>query len=54
MGWKDDCESWFYMLLDLIVPFGLVWRGANDKDTVCKLKEEARGKKVSEYVFFCH
>ncbi|CCD63656.1 Protein kinase domain-containing protein [Caenorhabditis elegans] len=45
MGWKDDCESWFYMLLDLIVPFGLVWRGANDKDTVCKLKEEARGKK---------
>jgi serine/threonine protein kinase len=26
MGPKDDCESWLYMLLDMIVSAGLPWR----------------------------
>ncbi|CAI2323459.1 unnamed protein product [Caenorhabditis sp. 36 PRJEB53466] len=45
LGWKDDCESWFYLLLDLIVSSGLPWKMITDRDTVCKMKEDARCKK---------
>lgn len=45
LGWKDDCESWFYLLLELLVPAGLPWKGLNDKGTVSKMKEEVRSKK---------
>jgi len=42
MGPKDDCESWFYLLLDLMVFGGLPWRRMTDKNEVMKLKEESR------------
>uniref|UniRef100_A0AC35GQZ1 Protein kinase domain-containing protein n=1 Tax=Panagrolaimus sp. PS1159 TaxID=55785 RepID=A0AC35GQZ1_9BILA len=42
MGPKDDCESWFYLLIDLLVPKGLPWRRENDKIIVQKIKETAR------------
>ncbi|XGW14203.1 hypothetical protein V3C99_000487 [Haemonchus contortus] len=42
MGPKDDCESWFYLLLDLIVPRGLLWKSVPDKNMVKKLKEDMR------------
>lgn len=49
LGWKDDCESWFYLLLDLCAPAGLLWRGTNDKGKVCMLKEEVRTKPKDAY-----
>uniref|UniRef100_A0AC34FYM2 Protein kinase domain-containing protein n=1 Tax=Panagrolaimus sp. ES5 TaxID=591445 RepID=A0AC34FYM2_9BILA len=42
MGPKDDCESWFYLLLDLLVPKGLPWRRETDKIIVQKIKESCR------------
>ncbi|CAI5451724.1 unnamed protein product [Caenorhabditis angaria] len=45
LGWKDDCESWFYLLLDLIIPGGLPWSKVSDKDIVMRIKEEARNKR---------
>ncbi|CAI5441190.1 unnamed protein product [Caenorhabditis angaria] len=45
MGPKDDCESWFYLLLDLILTQGLPWRKISDKNDVLKCKEECRKDK---------
>uniref|UniRef100_A0AC35GA20 Protein kinase domain-containing protein n=1 Tax=Panagrolaimus sp. PS1159 TaxID=55785 RepID=A0AC35GA20_9BILA len=45
MGPKDDCESWFYLLLDLVVINGLPWRKEADKKAVQKIKEESRNNK---------
>ncbi|EYC46245.1 hypothetical protein Y032_0403g819 [Ancylostoma ceylanicum] len=45
MGPKDDCESWFYLLLDLIVARGLLWKSVCDKDAVLKLKKDMRQEK---------
>ncbi|CAB3403413.1 unnamed protein product [Caenorhabditis bovis] len=45
LGPKDDCESWFYLLLDLIVAPGLPWRKISDKNEVMKCKEECRKEK---------
>ncbi|CAD6187685.1 unnamed protein product [Caenorhabditis auriculariae] len=45
LGWKDDCESWFYLLLDLVVASGLPWRRLSDKHEVQKVKEECRTSK---------
>lgn len=42
MGPKDDCESWFYLLLDLIMPDGLIWKSISDRNLVRKLKEDMR------------
>uniref|UniRef100_A0A7E4ZUP2 Protein kinase domain-containing protein n=1 Tax=Panagrellus redivivus TaxID=6233 RepID=A0A7E4ZUP2_PANRE len=42
MGPKDDCESWFYLLLDLIVPKGLPWRRESEKVAVQKIKDACR------------
>ncbi|VDO67070.1 unnamed protein product [Haemonchus placei] len=42
MGPKDDCESWFYLMLDLTVPGGLIWKRIADKNEVLKVKEECR------------
>ena len=42
---KDDCESWFYLLLDLMVIGGLPWRKCKDKSEVVKSKEESRTTK---------
>ncbi|CAD5234057.1 unnamed protein product [Bursaphelenchus xylophilus] len=42
MGPKDDCESWFYLLLDLIVPVGLPWKKMAERDDVLKCKDEIR------------
>ncbi|KAH7730027.1 Protein C27D8.1 [Aphelenchoides avenae] len=45
MSCKDDCESWFYMLLDLVTEGGLPWRRAKEKDEVLRLKQDARENK---------
>ncbi|WKX97911.1 hypothetical protein Q1695_013534 [Nippostrongylus brasiliensis] len=45
MGPKDDCESWFYLMLDLSVPGGLIWKRMADKHEVLKVKEECRTTK---------
>lgn len=45
MGPKDDCESWFYLLLDITIPRGLVWKSVPGKDDVLRLKEEMRTTK---------
>ncbi|RCN38721.1 hypothetical protein ANCCAN_15371 [Ancylostoma caninum] len=42
MGPKDDCESWYYLMLDLTVPGGLIWKRMADKHEVLKVKEECR------------
>ncbi|KAF1770843.1 hypothetical protein GCK72_002667 [Caenorhabditis remanei] len=44
-GPKDDCESWFYLLIDLILVGGLPWRKITDKNDVLKCKEECRKEK---------
>ncbi|CAJ0597980.1 unnamed protein product [Cylicocyclus nassatus] len=45
MGPKDDCESWFYLLLDIAVPRGIIWRSVADKNQVLKIKEQLRTEK---------
>ncbi|KAK6031613.1 hypothetical protein OSTOST_02230 [Ostertagia ostertagi] len=45
MGPKDDCESWFYLLLDITIPRGLVWKSIPGKNDVLRLKEEMRTTK---------
>ncbi|EYC01895.1 hypothetical protein Y032_0103g3525 [Ancylostoma ceylanicum] len=45
MGPKDDCESWYYLLLDIAVPKGIIWRSINDKNEVLKVKEQLRKEK---------
>ncbi|KHJ87580.1 hypothetical protein OESDEN_12643 [Oesophagostomum dentatum] len=45
MGPKDDCESWFYLLLDITVPGGLLWKGYSEKNEVLRVKEEIRKEK---------
>ncbi|CAJ0956090.1 unnamed protein product, partial [Mesorhabditis belari] len=42
---KDDVESWFYLLLDLIVKEGLPWKNIDDKNIVQGRKEESRKNK---------
>ncbi|TKR67847.1 hypothetical protein L596_023934 [Steinernema carpocapsae] len=42
LGPKDDCESWLYLLLDLIVPTGLPWWKMSDRKDVMACKEECR------------
>ncbi|KAI6192926.1 Tau-tubulin kinase 1 [Aphelenchoides fujianensis] len=41
MSKKDDCESWFYLLMDL-VQTGLPWRRMSDKNEVKGCKEACR------------
>ncbi|PIO54513.1 hypothetical protein TELCIR_24123, partial [Teladorsagia circumcincta] len=59
MGPKDDCESWFYLMLDLTVPggdhccesvlvVGLIWKRIADKNEVLKVKEECRTTKKEQ------
>ncbi|CAJ0598537.1 unnamed protein product [Cylicocyclus nassatus] len=45
MGPKDDCESWFYLLLDLVLERGLLWKSIYNKDNVLKLKRDMRDEK---------
>uniref|UniRef100_A0AC34QR24 Protein kinase domain-containing protein n=1 Tax=Panagrolaimus sp. JU765 TaxID=591449 RepID=A0AC34QR24_9BILA len=38
MGAKDDCESWIYLLIDLMIPKGLPWKRDSEKNEVLKKK----------------
>ncbi|CAD5212444.1 unnamed protein product [Bursaphelenchus okinawaensis] len=42
VGPIDDVESWFYLLLDILVAKGLPWKKIADKHAVRKSKEELR------------
>ncbi|KAH7719825.1 Protein C27D8.1 [Aphelenchoides avenae] len=37
---KDDCESWFYLLIDILNPNGLPWKKLADKNDVEQAKED--------------
>ncbi|KAI6219777.1 hypothetical protein M3Y99_01643400 [Aphelenchoides fujianensis] len=52
MSKKDDCESWFYLLMDL-VQTGLPWRKMSDKNDVKGYKEGCRkdGNKRKEDLY---
>ncbi|GMR41738.1 hypothetical protein PMAYCL1PPCAC_11933 [Pristionchus mayeri] len=39
---KDDCESWFYLMLDVIQPSGLPWKRIQQREAVMQCKEDAR------------
>uniref|UniRef100_A0A0K0DIZ1 Protein kinase domain-containing protein n=1 Tax=Angiostrongylus cantonensis TaxID=6313 RepID=A0A0K0DIZ1_ANGCA len=57
MGPKDDCESWYYLMLDLTVPgvyaiSGLIWKRMADKNEVMKVKEECRTSKKAWMEWF--
>lgn len=41
VGRKDDCESWIYMIIDLIDQERLPWHNVEDKRRLRKLKAEA-------------
>ncbi|CAL2033444.1 unnamed protein product [Caenorhabditis brenneri] len=45
MGPKDDCESWFHLLLDLILVGGLPWKKLKERNEVLLAKEECRKEK---------
>ncbi|PIO64286.1 hypothetical protein TELCIR_14093, partial [Teladorsagia circumcincta] len=45
MGPKDDCESWFYLLIDITFPQGLLWKALSEKNEVLRVKEEIRKEK---------
>uniref|UniRef100_A0AC35TTL2 Protein kinase domain-containing protein n=1 Tax=Rhabditophanes sp. KR3021 TaxID=114890 RepID=A0AC35TTL2_9BILA len=47
MGKKDDCESWFYLLLDLVVATGLPWKKMSDKKAVLACKEKSRKQRAA-------
>ncbi|CAI4222397.1 unnamed protein product [Auanema sp. JU1783] len=47
LGFKDDCESWFYLLLDILVPEGLPWKKYVDRHDVLRCKDECRKDKRS-------
>lgn len=42
LGPKDDLESWFYTLLDLLLVDGLPWEKCDDRAKVYEKKEELR------------
>ncbi|CAJ0565402.1 unnamed protein product, partial [Mesorhabditis spiculigera] len=46
---KDDLESWFYLLLDLLVIGGLPWRRLRDRNDVMRSKELSRQNKEALY-----
>ncbi|KAI6189511.1 Tau-tubulin kinase 1 [Aphelenchoides bicaudatus] len=46
---KDDCESWFYMLVELISATGLPWKDLSNKTVVLDLKVKSRQKGTKEY-----
>ncbi|CAI5439104.1 unnamed protein product [Caenorhabditis angaria] len=43
---KDDCESWFYLLLDLISPKGLPWEELKEMDDIFECKKRCRQEKA--------
>ncbi|KAH7695116.1 Protein C27D8.1 [Aphelenchoides avenae] len=51
LGPKDDCESWLYLLLDIIHPDGLPWRKLTAKADVEQSKHECQQKGSNEDMF---
>lgn len=52
MGPKDDCESWFYLLIDMINPSGLPWKRYTEREDVLKCKEELRVENERRFATF--
>ncbi|KAI6231303.1 Protein kinase domain-containing protein [Aphelenchoides besseyi] len=48
IGKKDDCESWFYLLMELIQPSGLPWRKMSEKSEVKECKIRCRNEGSTE------
>ncbi|KAK6750887.1 hypothetical protein RB195_002700 [Necator americanus] len=46
MGPRDDCESWFYMMVDFVSPLSLPWRNAKNRRSVLRMKEEIHRDKM--------
>ncbi|KAI6172827.1 Protein kinase domain-containing protein [Aphelenchoides besseyi] len=53
MGKKDDCESWFYLLMDIIQMNGLPWRKMTDKNEVkeCKVRCRTEGTQEQDQLY---
>ncbi|KAK5971314.1 Tau-tubulin kinase 2 [Trichostrongylus colubriformis] len=51
LGPRDDCESWLYMLADVISPMGLPWKNAVTNESVLRMKQDIRNGNQS--MFLC-
>lgn len=53
LSYKDDCESWFYMVVDMMNPKGVPWKMEKEKDVVADLKRDCRkDPAIKERLFY--
>ncbi|CAJ0603896.1 unnamed protein product [Cylicocyclus nassatus] len=50
LGPRDDCESWLYMMVDLLSPLSVPWRNAGHRNVVLRIKQEVRRDKRDLFV----
>ncbi|KAI1718301.1 protein kinase domain-containing protein [Ditylenchus destructor] len=51
LSYKDDCESWIYLVTDMCNPRGVSWKMEREKDKVLQLKRDARSPKGKQDLF---
>ncbi|KAI1731251.1 protein kinase domain-containing protein [Ditylenchus destructor] len=52
LSYKDDCESWIYLVTDMCNPRGVSWKMEREKDKVLQLKRDARSPKGKQDLFY--